>query len=290
MIERKWLAVTATPLTSDGSTIGVVTVADTAGFYTKQQVFLASSTKTATSYQVQEVVSKTKLVLGPIGPKVGRNNFSDLSGYLVSDGCALAAPEQDKGANPPDKDHYSAIYASDPIVADRVIFVDQYGKYYGEGNPLPIAFDGTIALGDVEIKFGSNILKVNPDGSINVNVVQSPVTGQIEKNIFNEVASVASGVETLIVSYTVPVGKTAVLHRISTSGDNVGRYNLYLNGQLYDAQRTYYGGEFNATFDFTTGTANGVSLNVGDFLQVKILHTRQYVGNFNARIQVLEIA
>lgn len=291
MIERKWLAVTATPLIADGSAIGIVTVADTAGFYTKQSVYLASSTIPAKQFQVQEVISPTQLVLGPPNPsKVGRENFADVSAYLALDGAALAAPEQDKKANPPDKDHYSAIYASDPIVADRVIFVDQYGKYYGEGNPLPIAFDGTISIGNVEIHYGDNVLKVNSDGSINVTIVPSTDTTDAQViNRYGEANAVISGATTQIASYTVPMGKVSILQKVECSGENVAKFQVLVNGVAQATQRTYWGSGFNLLFDFTTGQDNGFVLAAGDVVSVTVLYNRPYVGDFEARIQIYQV-
>lgn len=287
--ERKWLAVTATPLTANGSTIGIVTVQDTAGFRTKQQAFLASSTQTAKAFQVQEVLSPTQLVLGPIGPKVGRENFSDISAFLVVDGAALAAPEQSKN-NIPDKDHYSAIYESDPVVADRVIFVDQYGRFYGEGNPLPIAFDGTISVGNVEIHFGDNILKVNADGSINVNIVPSTdTTDRIVLNQYGEANAVASGATTQIMSYTVPPGKVSLVQKIECSGENIAKFQLLVNGTVIGTLRTYFGGELNCTFDFITGQDNGYVVNAGDVVSVTVLHNRPFLSDYEARIQVYQV-
>lgn len=290
-LERKWLAITATPLTANGTSIGVITVADTAGFRTKQTAYLVSNTKQPAQFQVQEVLSPTQLVLGPVGPKVGRQHFSDLSGYLVADGAAVGAEEQDKKANPPDKDHYSAIYEADPVVADRVIFVDQYGRFYGPGNPLPIAFDGTIAVGNVTITDDDgDEMEVNPDGSINVNIVTAQ-TNNVVKNTYGSASAVPSGIATTIVQYMVPLILTsAILQRISVSGENVGRFQVFINGTLIDTRRTYYGANFSEYFEFAVNTTDGYTLAPGDIVAVKILHNKPQVGDFEGRIQVFEIA
>lgn len=133
-------------------------------------------------------------------------------------------------------------------------------------------------------------LKVNADGSVNVNIVSAPVTGHTVVSKYNEVSSVASGVQTTIVSYTVPALKTAILERIDTAGQNVGRYDVFVNGVAFDTQITYFGGSFNALFEYSTGTSDGFTLNAGDIVAVKILHTSVFVGNFTGRIQVLEIS
>lgn len=287
-LERKWLAVTAKPLTANGTSLGVVHVTDTAGFRVKQLVFLLSNTVQPQQFQVNAVLSPTQLVLGPKGPKVGRESYSDLSAFLVSDAATIAAGEQDKGQIP-DKDHYLAVYEAEPIVADRVIWVDQYGRFYGPDNPLPIAFDGTIAIGDVVVKgTNGNPIEPNPDGSINVNIVNAQTNNTIT-NKYGEAHAVPSGIETTIVSYTVPlVLSGAVLQRISVSGENVGRFQVFVNGVVIDTRRTYYGANFSEYFEYTIGTADGYNLAPGDLVAVKILHNKPQVGNFEGRIQVLQ--
>lgn len=291
-LERKWLAVSAKPLTANGTSIGVVTVQDTGGFRVKQLAFLVSNAFPghASQFQVNAILSPTQLVLGPRGPKVGREVFSDLSAFLVVDGAVIAAPEQDK-SQIPDKDHYLAVYEAEPIVADRVIWVDQYGRFYGPDNPLPIAFDGTIAIGDVKIRDNDgDTLEVNPDGSINVNIVTAQ-TGNKVKNVYNEAHAVPAGVETTIVQYMVPLIITnAILQRISVSGENVGRFQIFINGVLVDTRRTYYGANFSEYFEFSVNTTDGFTLAPGDVVAVKILHNKPQVGDFEGRIQVFEIA
>ena len=290
MIERKWLAVTATPLIANGTTIGIVTVQDTAGFRTKQSVFLLSSTLGQKQYQVQEVLSPTQLVLGPMGSKVGRQNFADVSAFLISDNAALGAAEQDKAANPPDKDHYSAIYESDPVVADRVILVDQFGRLFGNGNPLPISFDGTVSIGDVEIKDGGNVLKVNPDGSINVNITPSVGGTNVVRNKFNSINAVMANMATTLVTYTVPTGKTSIVQRAAVSGENIAKYTLLINGNPQATLRTYFGGELNGYFEFTTGQDNGLVVTAGDVISIEVIHGRPQLANFEGRIQIYEVA
>lgn len=290
MIERKWLAVTATPLIANGTTIGIVTVQDTAGFRTKQSVFLLSSTLGQKQYQVQEVLSPTQLVLGPMGSKVGRQNFADVSAFLISDNAALGAAEQDKAANPPDKDHYSAIYESDPVVADRVILVDQFGRLFGNGNPLPISFDGTVSIGDVEIKDGGNVLKVNPDGSINVNITPSVGGTNVVRNKFNSINAVMANMATTLVTYTVPTGKTSIVQRAAVSGENIAKYTLLINGNPQATLRTYFGGELNGYFEFTTGQDTGLIVTAGDVISIEVIHGRPQLANFEGRIQIYEVA
>jgi hypothetical protein len=291
-IERKWATVRATPLTADSTSKGVVTVADTVGFKTKQAVYLLANGQAPAQFQVQEVSSSTTLVLGPINPaQVGRQFFSDLSAYTVLSNAVIGASEQDKTANPPEKDHYAAVYESDPILADRVIFVDPYGQYYGEGNPLPIAFDGTIAIGSVEIKGSTgNILEPNADGSINVNIVPSTsTTDNVVISRYGEANAAASGATVQVTTYTVPPNKVSILQKVEMSGENIAKFQILLNGNPISTLRTYFGGELNAIADFTTGQDNGLVLKAGDIVSLTAVHNRPYAADFEGRIQIYQV-
>lgn len=288
-VEQKWLAVPPQAFTSDGTSFGVITIADTAGYRTKQIVSLKGTSLPEIALQVKRVLSPTQFIVGPTDNRIGPNYFTDISAYTVAAGSNVSAGEQVKGALPPDKDHYSAIYEADPVVADRVIMVDQYGQFYGVANPMPIIFDGTISIGEVVVRgTNGNSIEPNPGGSINVVVVDAPVAGQHESNTYNQVTSVANGVVTQIVSYTVPFAKTACLHKIQVSGDNFAVYDVLLNGSPIATQRTWYG-QFNANFDFFTAVTAGLTLIAGDIVSVRVLHTRPFLGTFDARIQLIEI-
>jgi len=164
--ERTIAAVPPQAFTADGTAFGVITIADTLGIKVKQEVVLNANTLPPLSLQVKRVLSTTQFIVGPNGA-IKANNFTNISAYTVALAANVSAQEQNK-VNIPDVDHYKAIYEMDPTVADRVIPVDPYGNLYGPDNPLPVSFDGTISIGEVEIK-GSpsgNLLDVNSDGSI----------------------------------------------------------------------------------------------------------------------------
>lgn len=177
-LERKWLAVAPQAFTLDGTSLGVVTIADTAGFYTKQSVAVSSDDQQTRQLQVQEVLSSTQLVLGSIGPKVGTTNFVDMSGYLVSDNSEILAPSQNKN-NIPDKDHYAAVYEADPIVADRVIFVDKYGRFYDQNNPLPIGSAGGGGLAPTDFDDVKISRDADDDPILYTFYLASAIVGQI---------------------------------------------------------------------------------------------------------------
>ena len=140
---------------------------------------------------------------------------------------------------------------------------------------------------DAIINDGTDALIVNSDGSINVNVVSGSSSSDY-KSYFNEVTAVASATLTTIQSYTVPGGKTANLQKIDISGTNIGEYTMLVNGVIQNKVYTYFT-TLNNVFDFTGNGQAGYPLTAGDVVQVKVIHNRPDVGNFNARIQVTEI-
>lgn len=166
-LEKKWNAVPPQALTVDGNTFGYAVVADTAGFKTKQAAYLKNSANQTLAVQVKRVLSSTTLIVGAIDQKIASWTPLDISAWTIASGAVIGAEEQDKIANPTDGDHYKAIYESDPIVADRVISVDKYGQFYDKNNPVPVIFDGTIAIGEVEVIGPSgHLLDPNTDGSV----------------------------------------------------------------------------------------------------------------------------
>jgi hypothetical protein len=300
-IEKAWAAVPPQLFTADGTTLGVVTVANTSGFKVKQLVTIANGAPSTLSVQVQvrRVLSSTQLIVGPnpatLQPPFKQEGASllskryDISAFTVAAGAYIYAGELPKVIIPI-PDVVAAVYDQEPTVAIRTTGVDQFGNYYSDTNPLPVAFDGTVEIGDVSIVEGGNTMTVNSDGSINVNVIETPISGQTVISVYNQVLNIASGIETTLINYTVPPGYTAVLERISVSGENIARYDVLYNSNPFDTRRTMFGGNLTTDFDYTTGTSNGFVLNAGDTLIVQVLHERPYTGTFNARLQVLQIA
>lgn len=153
-------------LTANGDQFGNLQLVSTSGFRVKQVVTLSNNSGHI-QVQVKKVTSSTALVVGNWDNKITKYGIVDASSYTVASNSKLSAGEQPKN-NIPESDHYTAIYEADPVVADRVIQVDQFGNFITPENPLPTTFDGTITVGDVEIKGPSgNFLDPNADGSVN---------------------------------------------------------------------------------------------------------------------------
>jgi len=137
-LERKWDAVPPQYFTADGTIFGVVTVADTAGFYVKQVASLENNNPSISplAVQIKRVLGPTLLVVGLVDNKIAIFKPLDVSAFTMASAATISAAEQDKNAVPPDP-HYLAVYEGDPICADRVIGVDQYGRKFNYANPYP---------------------------------------------------------------------------------------------------------------------------------------------------------
>jgi hypothetical protein len=152
MNERNWSAVPIANITVDGNANGYISVADTFGFYVKQQVSLKTTSIDLSAYEVKEVLSKTVLRLGPVKRKIDES--SNLSAFTVAAGAQILAFRQQMPLID-QKDLTNALYAREPIVANRVINVDKYGNFYDESNLLNVniaggAFSG--GLTDAELR------------------------------------------------------------------------------------------------------------------------------------------
>lgn len=164
------------------------------------------------------------------------------------------------------------------------------------GYTLEILADGSInANVQVDAQDGDNIaihdsagneLNINPDGSINVNITTSN-PGEV-KSFYNEALAVASGILTTVDTYTAPVGKLTYLQFVEYSGSNIAEYTVLINATIIAKKRTYFGSELNGEIEFVK-TGTGLPLAVGDVVTIKVIHNRPVQGDFNGRIQVIEV-
>lgn len=304
--ERKWLPIAARTLTADGGLNGEVSLSSTLNFRVKQRVYLKSSTQIQIQYEVRQVNSPTSLELGV--PGTPHDNRANLTAFLLSDNAVIYADSQAR-SNIALQELNRVVYAEEPIMAIRTHNVDPFGQSYTVDNPLPVELNGEIHVDNLSVQLtakdddpkpgdihdsirigdGDNEVKVNPDGSFNV-VVQNSGGGSSATNLYAEANAVAAGVDTVIQSYVVPVGDTAVLERITVSGDYVASFWVTVDGQTVDKLRTYYGAPgFNAVFEFSSNNGKGFGLTQTQTVEVHVIHQRPNVADFNCRIQLVEM-
>lgn len=139
---------------------------------------------------------------------------------------------------------------------------------------LDPAEDG-VFVGD---KVTGDALKVNPDGSITVNVANAKPMG----TVYSEVVGIIAGITTIVSQITLT--QDVLLQKIDFSGSNIAEYELAIDGNTEDKKRTYFGSSLNGSFDFN----QGLPLQTGQIVTVYVIHNRPDVGDFNARLQFLE--
>jgi hypothetical protein len=143
-----------------------------------------------------------------------------------------------------------------------------------------MAFDYRSGIEDVNVREMPDVV-ISPS-QIPLPVTPVPSTTYTNKIVFNSIQSVSSGIETDIVTYTVPVGKTALLAMSEGSGTNMASFTAYVNNVAVSKQRTYY-----TFFNYTMGFSS-LYLVAGDVVTIKVIHNRPTSGDFDANIMVME--
>jgi len=290
MLEKRFYAVPPQLFTADGTTNGVIAIAANACnlFKVKQKIYISAAGLPDLILEIKEIDNEENIQVGPLSGTFTPNGNSgisartDISAYTVALGAAIFADEQ-KRPSIDSIEIVRATYQEEPTCAVRSVIVDECGNVIDDTNPLPVAFDGTVSIGDVSIVEGGNTMTVNNDGSINVNIVETTSNPGL---LFytNEVLSVASSIETTIITVTAPPGGVRI-EKVETSGENVALFKVKVNGVPLVYKRSWWT-DFNLTFDFE-GFPNGLLLTSGQVLTVTCFHTRPYLANFEATVMAL---
>lgn len=144
-----------------------------------------------------------------------------------------------------------------------------------------------------------NVTSTNIDANtqaLDVNIaggmlsVTSGLYGAAYVSVFNEVSSIASGIETVVATYTVPPLTQSWLQGIDFDGDNVAVFKLFLNGSLINKKHTHFGGLFGEVY-YASSLDNvpGLPMVSGDVLEIKVIHERPFSGSFSGRMQIIEV-
>lgn len=118
---------------------------------------------------------------------------------------------------------------------------------------------------------------VDIEQSIPLPVYLTQSTGSTRVVQYSEV-SVATGIETTILSYTVPLSKTLNINSINLSGENIGEYIIYLNGTNVLKTRTMFGSDLSKDISFK------ITLNASEFIDIKVINPRTSIGDYCASI------
>ena len=143
MFEKRLPLVSVRAFTANGDTLGRVTTTQAQNFKVKQQVILSSNTVSQQRLEVKRVESATVLYVGPISTPI--TTRSDISAYLVVDSASIQAPEQPRPSIP-EQEIERLTYEEEPVIARRVVLVDELGNKINDANPLPVTAAVDVAL------------------------------------------------------------------------------------------------------------------------------------------------
>lgn len=154
------------------------------------------------------------------------------------------------------------------------------------GDPLP---DSSTLVGAQDDNGDLRALEVGANGRLKVDSGQIFGVQDLQV-LYNEVSTIAVGIETTINTYTAPVGKISYLLTITSSGGNRATYNIYNNGVLFD--RVYSNvTALTGNFDYKTGSGSvpGMVIPEGNTIDVKVVNAGNSAADYNARFMILEV-
>ena len=141
-LEKRFKIIPPQLLTSNGTTRGKISIADTSLFKVKQIIFLLNVSGSATQYEIKRIDTHFDMYVGPIGGSI--DTRADVSMYTVASGGMVYAEEQAK-TKVPEQEIERYTYIEEPVCARRVHLVDKYGDDIGE-EENPIAVTGDISV------------------------------------------------------------------------------------------------------------------------------------------------
>lgn len=156
--EKRWSAVAPRLLLADGTTEGLLQVADAIDLHVKQVIFLKGTALPNKKVQINAIPSQTEIIVGEIGSKI--NQTTDVSAFTTAAASTISAEVQNR-PDIPDKEYERASFEEEPVVAKRVIQVDPYGNKYTPTNPFPV--DATVSVTPSVIDTSAQITKVEID-------------------------------------------------------------------------------------------------------------------------------
>lgn len=148
-----------------------------------------------------------------------------------------------------------------------------------------LAMDQSDPLGNSTDVFARQALhvKVGNSAAESIPVYLTDANGLLF-TLWNEVTAVAASIETTVVTYIVPLGKTTKIQIIEIDGDNIALYRVKLDSITIAQKHMWWIPGLNGQFNF----GGGLELAAGQTIEVTVIHERPYVGSFNSRVQGIE--
>lgn len=251
-LEKLLAAVPVQVFTSNGTAAGLVTVADAVPFRVGQQVVVTAVGQTNLELEVKRVLSSTQLTVGPL--KSSALAVADLSAFTVASSASILANEQRQPLVTSDE-FERAVYEEEPVVAKRVILVDEQGDLVNAANPLPTLIDGVATAANQVVgnsSLSSLDAKVPP---LTLAAFGELLTAEL---ITTTAWRFDYGVNNYLITPTTANGGTVTVNQsravLSTSTATNGRAKIETRNQLRYTPGV--GGLARFTAVFASGTAN----------------------------------
>lgn len=267
--EKQWRALAPKAFTANGTINGIATVADTRGLKVKQKIILQSSTQERVEFEVKDVLNKTQFVVGLKTDPIDKT--SDISMFLVSDGAMVYAEKQIR-PNIPDKEYERAVYAEEPIIAKRVILVDEEGgmidSIVDQSGTRRLAVDALVNV-EIDADIGSNIAISRHEFPIRVTTEADFASGDLDNMNYTE-----------ILSYTSADDKTRI-RKITVKADTYGTFKLLKEGVTEEYFKTSFS-DRNCIFEFE----ENIDLLSGEEITIEFVPERIRLANYNFFMRV----
>jgi len=147
-IERLWEAVPAQTIIQNGPSLGSLKISGgtCGGFRVGMLVTFKGTSLPDLELKVKRISKDGTIFVGDKDTDIRR--YNDISAYTVILNSTIEAPEQTK--NPiPFEQHELAAFEREPVNAKRVLAVDDCGNAFGNNNPLPVSFGGTVRTPEI---------------------------------------------------------------------------------------------------------------------------------------------
>lgn len=216
--EKKYLAISPQVLTANGTVDGLITIENTYCFKVGQ-VVLFKQGATHKQAKIQRVHSETQFTVIEPDQSIITADKLDMSSFLIGDTVEF---KEKKRPVIDLLEIQRQVYEEEPTVALRTHLVDWLGRSYDATHPLPVQLsDGSIDIGTVNAELevqlshrdnypdvgdvhdsvrigdGTDLLEINPDGSINTKLTFPSVP---------KVHNISIPLASTEVSFVIPAG------------------------------------------------------------------------------------
>lgn len=220
LTEKKLLRRDALAFSADGTTTGIISVDGACNFKVKQCVTIQSATQPPRNLEIKRFIDGSSFYVGEVGQPISQR--SDVSAYTLADAAFIFAQEQNR-PSVPEQEIERITYEEEPVIARRVVIVDDCGEIITQDNPLPTT--ATLNLGSIEIPVeidaqdGDNVaISAHPDPIFAQN--EDSLTDLLPKSVFSYTSTNSN---TRVIALNV-TADTPVMLKVLLNGIEIRRH------------------------------------------------------------------